>query len=170
MFTALAALEVPWHEVTIWQVDERVAPDGDPGRNAGQLDALDGHVELMPVTATDLAEAAARYGQGLPDRFDVVHLGLGDDGHTASWPPHHDVISSVRPVETIGEFNGYQRMTMTPPVVNGARCRVMLTLGLGKAAMVERWLLQDPELPVTKLRRADTIVFLDPNAASLLPL
>jgi 6-phosphogluconolactonase/glucosamine-6-phosphate isomerase/deaminase len=170
MFAALTELDVPWPVVTIWQVDERVAPDGDPGRNAGQLDVFDGRVKLMPVTATDLASAAARYGRGLPDRFDVVHLGLGDDGHTASWPPHHEVLASARAVEAIGEFNGYPRMTLTPAVVNGARSRVMLTHGLDKAAMVERWFLHDPELPVSHVRRTDTVVFLDPDAATMLPI
>ncbi len=173
MFAVLGELDVPWREVAIWQVDERVAPDGHPDRNAGQLGALGalgGRVRLMPVTASNLAAAATRYGRGLPDRFDVVHLGLGDDGHTASWPPHHDVLASDRAVEAIGEFNGYPRMTLTPPVVNAARSRVMLTHGRDKASMVERWFLQDPDLPVTRLRRADTVVFLDPDAAAMLPL
>ncbi len=169
MFAVLADLDVPWHSVTIWQVDERVAPDGDPDRNAGQLDALPARTKLMPVAGADLRRAADRYGRGLPERFDVVHLGLGRDGHTASWPPHHHVVESRRPVEVIGEFNGYRRMTMTPPVVNGARSRLVLAHGHDKAAMVERWLLRDPELPVTQLRWTDTIVFLDPDAASLLP-
>ena len=79
-------------------------------------------------------------------------------------------MDSARPVEAIGEFNGFPRMTLTPVVVNHARCRVMLTHDADKAPMVERWLLRDPDLPVTRLKRTGTIVFVDPAAAALLPL
>src|SRR5262245_2566792 len=87
MIAALLVERVPWEAVTVWQVDERIAPDGHPDRNALQLDGLPCAVRLMPVTAKDLRGAAARYARSLPDRLDVVHLGVGDDGHTASWPP-----------------------------------------------------------------------------------
>jgi 6-phosphogluconolactonase/glucosamine-6-phosphate isomerase/deaminase len=169
MFAALLAEDVPWERVTIWQVDERVAPDGDDARNAGQLRDVPARVELMPVTADDLTAAADRYGAGLPERFDVVHLGLGDDGHTASWPPGDPVADSRRPCEVVGEFNGYRRMTLTPGVVNAARSRVMLTYGETKAPVVARWLLRDPELPVDRVRRSGTWAFLDRPAASALP-
>ncbi len=170
MFEVLATLDVPWRQVTVWQVDERVAPDGDPERNAGQLDLLPAKSKPMPVTSKDLTAAAARYGRSLPGQFDVVHLGLGPDGHTASWPAGHEVMDSARPVEAIGEFNGFPRMTLTPVVVNHARCRVMLTHDADKAPMVERWFLRDPDLPVTRLKRTGTIVFADPAATALLPL
>jgi 6-phosphogluconolactonase/glucosamine-6-phosphate isomerase/deaminase len=76
-----------------------------------------------------------------------VHLGLGDDGHTASWPPGHPVVESDRSCEAIDEFNGFRRMTLTPPVVNGARARLMLTFDASKAPMMQRWLLRDPRSP-----------------------
>jgi len=169
MFEVLLAQDVPWDHVAIWQVDERVAPDGHPGRNAGQLGDFPCPVELMPVTDADPAAAAARYAGGLPERFDVVHLGLGDDGHTASWPPGDPVVDSDRPCEVIGEFNGFRRMTLTPPVVNAARSRLLLAFGASKAPMVQRWMLRDATLPVTRLRRTDTWVMLDPAAAADLP-
>jgi 6-phosphogluconolactonase/glucosamine-6-phosphate isomerase/deaminase len=169
MFAVLLEQDVPWDAVTIWQVDERVVPDGHPERNAGQLAGFPCRVELMPVTDDDLDAAAARYGSGLPDRFDVVHLGLGDDGHTASWPPGDPVVDSDRACEAIGEFNGFRRMTLTPPVVNAARSRLMLTFGESKAPMVRRWLLRDPSLPVTRLHRTGTWTMLDPASASELP-
>ena len=75
MFEVLATLDVPWRQVTVWQVDERVAPDGDPERNAGQLDLLPAKSKPMPVTSKDLSRRPARYGRSLPEQFDVVHLG-----------------------------------------------------------------------------------------------
>jgi 6-phosphogluconolactonase/glucosamine-6-phosphate isomerase/deaminase len=169
MFEVLLELDVPWAQVAVWQVDERVAPDGHLERNALQLVDFPCRVELMPVTDTDLSGAAGRYAHGLPDRFDVVHLGLGDDGHTASWPPGNPVVDSERGCDVIDEFNGFARMTLTPVVVNAARSRLMLTFGESKAPMVRRWLLRDASLPVARLRRADTWVMLDPAAASELP-
>lgn len=169
MIDALVASEVPWEAIGVWQVDERVAPDGDDARNAGQLrpfDALPCRVRPMPVTARDLRRAAQRYAASLPDRFDVVHLGLGDDGHTASWPPDEPAVrDSHRQVELVEMFNGWPRMTLTRSVVNGARGRVVLTLGQDKRPMVERWLLLDPSIPITAVRRAGTWVFLDSPAA-----
>jgi 6-phosphogluconolactonase/glucosamine-6-phosphate isomerase/deaminase len=169
MFDVLLARDVPWEHVTVWQVDERIAPDGDPERNAGQLADFPCRVKLMPVTAKDLTAAARRYAAGLPERFDLVHLGLGDDGHTASWPPGHPVVDSDRSCEVIEEFNDFERMTLTPSVVNGARARLMLTFGASKAPMVRRWMLRDAALPVTRVRRTDTWVMLDPTAAAELP-
>ena len=118
---------------------------------------------------SDLRAGARRYAASLPPRFDVVHLGLGDDGHTASWPPHDPVVASTRDCEVVGEFNSYRRMTLTPRVVNAARSRFVLTLGSSKADMVVRWMLRDPELPIDRVRRTDTWVFLDPAAAAGLP-
>ncbi|HYN33776.1 MAG TPA: 6-phosphogluconolactonase [Ilumatobacteraceae bacterium] len=169
LFDALLEEDVPWAQITVWQVDERIAPDGDPGRNAGQLALIPASVKLMPVTDGDLQAAARRYGAGLPERFDVVHLGLGDDGHTASWPPGDAVVDSDRPCEVVGDFNGFARMTLTPLVVNRARSRLVLTFGRSKAPMVARWLLRDPELPVDRLRRSATVAFVDPAAVADLP-
>jgi 6-phosphogluconolactonase/glucosamine-6-phosphate isomerase/deaminase len=172
LFAELIAIDLPWERIGVWQVDERVAPDGDDARNAGQLDAIPGHVHLMPVTASppDLPTAAAQYGAGLPPRLDVVHLGLGDDGHTASWPPGADaIVDTDEPVAmTDGEFAGFRRMTLTPRVVNAARRRAMLTTGASKADVVSRWLDGDLSLPASRLERTGTAVFLDPAAASRL--
>ena len=169
MIAELVAADVPWHAVAIWQVDERVAPDGHEARNAEQLRPfarLACRVRPMPVTAHDLRAAARRYGASLPARFDVVHLGLGDDGHTASWPPAEpEIRNSDRAVELVEMFAGWPRMTLTRRVVNDARSRVVLTLGEAKRPMVTRWLLLDPALPITAVRRTDTWVFVDGAAA-----
>jgi 6-phosphogluconolactonase/glucosamine-6-phosphate isomerase/deaminase len=166
MIDALLEQDVPWATTTIWQVDERVAPAGDEARNANQLVSLPCRIRPMPVTSVDLRRAARHYGSALPERFDVVHLGLGDDGHTASWPPGDPVpVLSQRSVELIPEFNGRARMTLTGRVVNGARSRAVLTVGSSKRSMVERWLLRDPSLPITAVRTQHTWVFLDDEAA-----
>jgi len=169
LFAALVALDVPWETVTVWQVDERVAPDGHPDRNRGQLDVLPCAVRSMPVTSRDLRAAARRYAARLPDRFDVVHLGLGHDGHTASWPPGDPVVESERPVEVTAVFNDRRRMTLTPPVVNAARSRLVLTTGVEKAEMVGRWVRGDPTIPIDRVRRTDTFLFADSEASSRLP-
>ena len=103
MFAELARLDLPWPQVHVFEVDERVAPDGDPDRNlndlrANLLDLVPVVAHLMDVTAADLPGACRRYADELSDVtgdgvLDVVHLGLGDDGHTASWPPGDPVIN-----------------------------------------------------------------------------
>lgn len=173
MFAALLTLSVPWLEVTIWQVDERIAPDGSPDRNSGLLEVFNetgAQVRLMPVTDRDLAAAARQYGEGLPSRFDVVHLGLGDDGHTASWAPGDSVVDSHAPVALSGEYRGTRRMTLTPTAVNSARHRLVLATGADKAMPMRGWLLRNEALPIERLHRTETVVVLDAEAASLLPL
>jgi 6-phosphogluconolactonase/glucosamine-6-phosphate isomerase/deaminase len=172
MLGHLAELDVAWAAVTVFQVDERVAPDGDPARNAGLLDLLpvpSGQRRLMPVTSAELRSAAQQYAAGLPDRLDVVHLGLGDDGHTASWAPGDDIVDASDAVAMCGEFRGHARMTLTPVAVNAARYRLVLAAGGEKAVAMERWLLGDPGVPVHHVRRSDTVVVIDRAAASRLP-
>ena len=173
MFAELSTLDVEWRRVTVWQVDERIAPDGSGDRNAPLLDVFDeigAEVRLMPVADRDLALAAQEYGAELPERFDVVHLGLGDDGHTASWAPGDSVIDQLEPVALSSEYRGTRRMTLTPLVVNGARNRLVLATGTDKAVAMRGWLLRNESLPIERLHRSGTVVVLDTAAASLLPL
>ncbi len=172
MLAALVRHRLRWSDVTVWQVDERVAPDRDPARNACQLDVLPREctVRPMPVTAADLRAAARRYAAALPERLDVVHLGVGDDGHTASWPPGQpDTAASARAVEVVDRFNGWPRMTLTARVVNGARSRIVLTNGAAKRPMVTRWLAGDRAIPIAAVRRTGTLVVLDRAAAPVQP-
>jgi 6-phosphogluconolactonase/glucosamine-6-phosphate isomerase/deaminase len=172
MFDHLAGMDVPWDSVTVYQVDERVAPDDNPARNAHLLEVLPvprSRLKLMAVTARDLRAACRRYGAALPGRLDVVHLGMGDDGHTASWPPGDRVVDAAEPVAMCGMFNGFVRMTLTPSVVNAARHRMVLASGAAKAAPLRGWLLHDAALPIERVHRTDTLVVVDAAAAAQLP-
>lgn len=177
MIEALVAMAAPWPSIEVWQVDERVVADDDPDRNARQLRPLFDvarTVRPMPVTADDVDDvdgAARRYGETLPAQFDVVHLGIGSDGHTASWPPDEPAVrTSRRRVELVEMFNGHPRMTLTRRVVNGARTRIVLATGAAKRPVVERWLSGDDSLPITAIRRTSTFVYLDEDAAPAVTL
>ncbi|MGE0880157.1 MAG: 6-phosphogluconolactonase [Acidimicrobiia bacterium] len=178
MFAALARRRLPWNQVHVFQVDERVAPDGDADRNATTMvPALveaagipAENVHLMAVTDTDLEGAARRYERELRRHgdgvLDVVHLGIGVDGHTASWPPGDAVVDVVdRDVAIVGPFNGRRRMTLTVPAVNRARCIMLLVAGADKAIPLRRALAEDHAMPASRVRHTDLLVFADRAAA-----
>lgn len=171
LLRAVGRQDVPWDRVTVWQVDERVAPDGDADRNVNALSMLPDAVTVkpMPVTSKDLRRAATRYGESLPERFDIVHLGVGADGHTASWPPNDPVIDSTRPVDLSREYQGRIRMTITPRVVNAARRRLVYVTGKRKGPVITDWLNGGRSAPISRVRKSDTVVVLDPGASSGLP-
>ena len=173
----LAQRKLPWENVHVFQVDERVAPPGPERNLTGLQDAfLDrvaipaGNVHPMPVDEADLAAAAAAYGDLLravtgPDgRLDVVHLGLGDDGHTASWPPGDPVVDATDDVAVVGPFNGRLRMTLTPPAVNRADWIVWLISGVAKAAALRGLMAGDAALPASRVRRNDVTLLADGDA------
>ncbi len=179
MFDALVAIDgLPWQQVHVFQVDERIAPDGHVDRNANDLLAHlaeptglpKRNVHLMPVTRASLSGAARAYAVALGDEpLDIVHLGMGEDGHTASWPPGDEItVAATAAVTVTGVFNGRQRMTMTPVAVNSARARIVLIAGAGKAEPLSRWVLGAPDLPINHLRRAKTTVVADAAAAARL--
>ena len=182
-FAALAQQGLPWESIHVFQVDERVAPPGDPDRNLTGLQTalLDrvpipaANVHPMPVDEPDLARAAAGYADEIrsllgPDgRLSIVHLGLGDDGHTASWPPGDPVVDATVDVALAGPFNGRMRMTLTPPLVNRADVIVWLIAGAAKAPVLRRLLSHDPELPASRVRRSGVTVLADAAAGTELP-
>lgn len=169
-FRALAGLPIDWPRVDIYQVDERVAPEGDPARNLGGLrEQLANHVGAvvhpMPVEATDLDAAAAEYAAKLPSVLDVVHLGLGDDGHTASLVPGDPVLDVTdRRVAITGLYRGHRRMTLTYEPLARASELVWIVAGAGKAAMIGRLLDGDPTIPAGRLPQDRAILVTDQDA------
>ncbi len=174
MFANLATRDVPWRRTGIWQVDERVAPDGHPDRNLTALLAslppdARGAVRPMPVTDDALEAAAARYATSLPERFDLVHLGLGDDGHTASLVPGDPVLDVVdREVAVTGVYRGRRRMTFTYPLLDRQPFVLWLVTGEDKAAVLPLLLAGDVSIPAGRVRAARQLVLADGAAASAL--
>jgi 6-phosphogluconolactonase len=170
MFGDLGGLAVPWAQTSVFQVAERVAPDGDEARNATHLLARLGSVRAsfipMDVTASDLDDAAARYAELLPAHFDVVHLGLGADGHTASLIPGDPVLDvQDRLVAIAGPYEGHRRLTLTFPVLDAARLVVWLAAGADKHEALTRLLDGDVTIPAGRVSAERSIVFTDVAAA-----
>jgi 6-phosphogluconolactonase len=172
MFATLTATEdVPWVAVEIFQVDERVAPDGDDARNLTHLRlALAGVpavIHPMPVNEPDLVAGAAAYARELPDRFDLVHLGLGPDGHTASLVPGDPVLNVTdTDVALTGIYQGRRRMTLTYPIINRCRTILWLVTGSDKAGPLVRLRDADPSIPAGRVRQDHALVLADRAAAA----
>jgi 6-phosphogluconolactonase len=163
--------ELDWERTGIWQVDERVAPDGHHDRNVtGLLAALPSEarqrVRPMPVTEPDLEAAAERYAAGLPPAFDLIHLGLGDDGHTASLVPGDPVLETHdRDVAVTGEYRGRRRMTLTYRALERASLVVWLVTGAAKAGVVRQLLDGDRSIPAGRVEAPTQLVVVDEAAA-----
>ena len=181
MLRTLCREPLPWSRIHLFQVDERVAPAGDPERNWTQIEECLLHrvslapdaIHPMPVADADLDAAAARYARelravaGSPPVLDLVHLGLGEDGHTASLVPGDPVLDvQDADVATAGPYRGYRRMTFTFPVLDRARCILWLVTGASKGAMLPRLLAGDREIPAGRVRQDAAWLLADEAAAA----
>jgi 6-phosphogluconolactonase len=183
MLRALVDEDVPWDSVHIVQVDERVAPPGDRDRNLTHLreSLLDhapvppGHVHAMPVEEPDLGAAAAQYARtlqslaGSPPVLDLVHLGLGPDGHTASLVPGDPVLEVTNAdVAVTGAYQGHPRMTLTYPILNRARRILWLVTGGEKTGMLLRLSNGDRSIPAGRVSQDAALLLADRAAAEQL--
>jgi 6-phosphogluconolactonase len=169
MFAELANEDVPWASVVIYQVDERVAPADDPDRNLHHLrealGAAPAVVRPMGVEEPDLEEAAARYAAELPEHFDVVHLGLGPDGHTASLVPGDPVLSVTdRLVALTQPYQDRVRMTLTYPALGRARQILWLITGEDKKVPLAKLLAGDTSIPAGRVEAGASLVLADQAA------
>ena len=180
MLERLVELDLPWNGVHVFQVDERVAPDGDADRNATRLAAIlgasrlpDVNLHLMPVTDEDPDRACDEYSQVIArhtreGRLDLVHLGLGEDGHTASLVPGDPVLElDDRDVAMAGPHQGRLRMTLTRPAIDRATERMWIVTGASKAKMLARLKAGDGTIPAGRITRGSSVVFADTAAANL---
>lgn len=180
MLRDLADEDVPWPIIELVQVDERVAPKGDPDRNLTHLreSLLDrsplkpAQIHPMPVNDADLAAAARHYGEtlnllaGSPPVLDLVHLGLGPDGHTASLVPGDPVLEVTdRDVALTGVYQGRPRMTLTFPMLDRARRVLWVVTGEEKVDMLRRLRAGDTGIPAGRVRRDRALVLADRAAA-----
>jgi 6-phosphogluconolactonase len=174
MFAHLADDNLPWDRITLFQVDERVAPIDDPDRNLAHLrTSLGGapaRVRPMPVEQFDLDAAAASYAAVLPERFDLVHLGLGPDGHTASLIPGDTVleVSDRLVAPTGGTYQGRRRMTLTFPALARARQLLWLLTGADKQDPLAKLLAGDRSIPAGRVTAGASLILTDASAAERL--
>jgi len=183
MLRALAGEDVPWDAVHVVQVDERVAPTGDPDRNLTHLrESLLEHAPLraerihaMPVESSNLQAACEQYAlslraiAGSPPVLDLVHLGLGPDGHTASLVPGDPVLEiNDADVALTGLYQGRRRMTLTYPILNRSRRVLWLVTGSDKAGMLARLRVGDARIPAGRVRTDHALVLADRAAAGRL--
>jgi 6-phosphogluconolactonase len=170
MFGELTKEEMPWSAMQIFQVDERVAPDGDPDRNLTHLRNALGDVAAavvaMPVNDGDLEAAADSYARQLPDAFDLIHLGLGPDGHTASLVPGDPVLGVTdRLVGVTNPYQGHRRMTLTYPGLARADAIVWLVNGADKRDALTKLLAGDLSIPAGRVEAKRSTILADVAAA-----
>jgi 6-phosphogluconolactonase len=171
MLAGLADHDMPWAATTFYQVDERIGPAEDPQRNLiGLRQALPpgcpARIVPMPVEGTDLEAACWDYAAALPATLDLVHLGLGADGHTASLIPGDPVLEVAdADVALTGPYPDRRRMTLTYPRLHRTQAILWLVTGADKQVALGQLLAHDPSIPAGRLAHPDQILFCDVEAA-----
>jgi 6-phosphogluconolactonase len=179
MLDRLAAQALTWRAVHLFQVDERIAPLDDDGRNwkrflAGALARRvpPANLHPMPVEIAEPDVAAEGYARtlaawaGEPPVLDVVHLGIGADGHTASlFAGDSALLETRRSVAVSRSHEGYRRLTLTLPALDRARRVVWFAVGSARRAAMTRLLDGDPAIPAGLVRRDRADCFTDHEAA-----
>jgi 6-phosphogluconolactonase len=178
--SVLAGEDIPWAKVHIFQVDERAVPINSPQRNFANLRSIllsrvaapEENIHPMPVDTDDLDAGARAYERelttvlGSPPILDLVHLGLGADGHTASLVPGDaDLARTSADVTVSGPYQGSRRMTLTYPILNRARAILWFVLGQDKAEMLQRLIKGDTSIPAGRIERSRAILVADKAAA-----
>lgn len=181
-FELFAQAPLPWTSLVVAQVDERCVPAQDPRRNVAPLRWLlveqgglpPSNLLSMPVECDDVDHAADDYADELRDRlgvdgeFDIVQLGLGDDGHTASLVPGDPVLTvDDRDVAVTQPYQGTRRMTLTYRRLNTARERLWLVTGAAKAPALAALLDGTGSSPAVRVRREHSVVVADRAASDL---
>jgi 6-phosphogluconolactonase len=173
------ALRVSWRDVQVYFGDERAVPPNDPASNyrmaaetlLGRVPIPADRVHRMPAERPDREAAALEYERALPEALDLLLLGMGADGHTASLFPGSPALEETRRrvVPVTGPKLPPHRLTITPPVIAAARRVAVLVVGAEKAATAAL-ALQGPvrprEYPVQLALRGAW--FLDRDAAASL--
>jgi 6-phosphogluconolactonase/glucosamine-6-phosphate isomerase/deaminase len=172
MFEALAAMSLPWSQVEIYQVDERVAPTASPHLNLTSIEAAfdntEARIVAMPVESDDLTGGAACYEEMLPDTFDLVHLSLGSDGHTASLFAGDPLLDDVnRDVAYCGPYDGFLRMTLTLKGLSKAAEVLWLITGAQHAVPLAQLCADDSTIPAWRVQSDGARIVTDTAAVSL---
>jgi 6-phosphogluconolactonase len=168
MLEILSESTLQWSKTSLFQVDERVAPTGSPERNLTHLVLslplmCQAAIRPMPVGAADLETAARSYEYSLPERFDLVHLGMGPDGHTASLVPGDPVleVTDRKVALTEGTYQGTRRMTLTYPVLDEARKVLFLITGDGKGEAFDKLAAGDGSIPAGRVKNPNVLAVTD---------
>ena len=172
MFERLADESVEWDRVHILQVDERVVPLDDDARNwshflEGSLAERIPKQNRHPMPVEEDAElAVGRYSAtliqwaGVPPQLDVVHLGIGEDGHTASLFADDVLLQDRRHWVGVSRvYEGHRRLTLTLPVLNSARVIAWFVIGAGRREVLERLRRGDESIAASHVQRGKAVVF-----------